>query len=107
MKFGKVNCRSPRGGEEVVGAKIDFFWGGRGGFRSKSVQNPPAGVVTRTAGSGSQTPEMEAKHLSVGGNYRQKALEMSAKSEAEGKVLPLKEAVDSSQENKGIKKSLS
>ena len=59
--------------------------------------------VTRTEGSGSQTPEMEAEHLSVGANYRQRALEVPAKSEAGGKVLPLKEAVDCSQKNKGIK----
>ena len=57
--------------------------------------------VTRTAGS--QTPQMEAGLVSAEANYRQKPMEMSAKSEAEEKVLPMEEAVDCSQENEGIK----
>ena len=61
--------------------------------------------VTRTAGCGSQAPEMEAKLLSAEANCRQMATEMLAKSEAEGKVVPMKEAVDCSQNNKGIKEA--
>ena len=37
------------------------------------------GDITRTAGSGSQTSEREAKPLSAEANYRQKAMAMPAK----------------------------
>ena len=50
--------------------------------------------VTRTAGSGSRNPEMEAERLS--------AEVTPAKSEDDEKVLPMEEAVDCSQESKRI-----
>ena len=46
--------------------------------------------------------EMEAKLLSAEANYRQKAMQMPAKREAEGNVVPMEEAVDCSQDNNGI-----
>ena len=54
------------------------------------------GEVTLTAGSGSQAPDREAKLLSAEANYRLRAMKILAKSEAEEKVVPMKEAVDCS-----------
>ena len=48
---------------------------------------------------------MEAKLCSVGANCREKTVKMPAKSEAEGKVVPMEEAVDCSLDNKGIKEA--
>ena len=73
-------------------------------------------VVTQTGVGGSQTPEMEAELLSAevddrgvtedaaiaGSDFAQKAMEIPVKREAEGKVLPMEEAVDRSQESKGF-----
>ena len=48
---------------------------------------------------------MEAKLCSVGANCREKTVKMPAKSEAEGKVVPMEEAIDCSLDNNGIKEA--